>query len=76
VTGVLKRRDCGGLAVRVHVRVTVISPGGNAIYECCSEDTYVMRRMIGRSPSLKRFLVRFSEVPPKGFTIHLTVELS
>jgi hypothetical protein len=71
VTGVLRRRDTVGMPIKAHVDVTILSPDGTIIEESHSSDVYVPRRIIGRGRSLKRFKVRFSDVPAQGSLIRL-----
>lgn len=71
VTGVLRRRDTVGLPIKAHVDVTILSPDGTIVEESHSSDVYVPRRIIGRGQSLKRFKIRFSDVPAQGSLIRL-----
>ena len=71
VTGVLRRRDTVGLPIKAHVDIAILSPDGTIIDESRSSDVYVPRRIIGRGQSLKRFRVRFSNIPPQGSLVRL-----
>ena len=72
VTGVLRRRDSVGTAIRAHVDVTILSPDGTILDEARSGDVYVSRRIAGRSYlSFERFKLRFSDIPAKGSLVHL-----
>ena len=71
VTGVLRRRDTFGLPIKSHVDIAVLSPDGTIIDESRSSEVYVPRRIIGRGGNLKRFRVRFSQIPPEGSLVHL-----
>ncbi len=66
VTGVLRRRDSVGTAIRTHVDVKVLSPDGTILDEARSSDVYVSRRITGTSYlSFERFKVCFPNVPTK-----------
>jgi len=66
ITGVLRRRDCVGAAIRKHIDVTVLSPDGTILDEARSSDVYVSRRITGRSYlSFERFKVCLANIPAK-----------
>ncbi|MHC4244219.1 MAG: hypothetical protein ACYS3N_01925 [Planctomycetota bacterium] len=72
ITGVLRRRDRVGMAIRAHVDVTVLSPDGIILDEARSSDVYVARRITGRSYlSFERFKVRFPNIPAMGSSVRL-----
>jgi hypothetical protein len=72
ITGVLRRRDRVGAAIRAHVDVTVLSPDGTILDEACSSDVYVARRITGKSYlSFERFKVRFPDMPATGSSVRL-----
>jgi hypothetical protein len=72
ITGVLRRRDRVGAAIRAHVDVTVLSPEGIILDEARSSDVYVARRITGRSYlSFERFKVCFPNIPSTGSTVRL-----
>ena len=66
VTGVLRRHDHVGLAIKTHVDVKVLSPDGTVIDQARSSDVYVPRHITGRTQSFKRFKVRFPSIPAKN----------
>ena len=70
VTGVLRRRDTVGSALKAHTDVTIVSPEGEVVAQARSRDIYVPRRIAGRSYlSRKRFRVHFPQMPPTGSKI-------
>jgi len=72
VTGVLRRRDTVGTAIKARVDAAVISPDGKKLDEGSSSIISVPRRKTGRLyQSLKRFTVRLSKVPPRGSLVRL-----
>lgn len=72
ITGVLRRRDRVGMAIRTHVDVTVLSQEGTILDEARSLDVYVARRITGRSYlSFERFKVRFPNIPAKNSLVRL-----
>lgn len=72
ITGVLRRRDRVGMAIRTHVDVTVLSPDGTILDEARSSDVYVSRRITGRSYlSFERFKVCFPNIPAKESLVRL-----
>ena len=72
ITGVLRRRDHIGMAIRAHVDVTVLSPDGTILDEARSSDFYVSRCIIGRSClSFERFKVCFPNIPANGSLVRL-----
>ena len=72
ISGVLRRRDSVGAAIRTHVDVTVLSPDGTIVDEARSSDVYVARRITGRSYlSFERFKVRFPDIPATGSSVRL-----
>ena len=72
ISGVLRRRDSVGTAIRTHVDVTVLSPDGTILDEARSSDVYVARRITGRSYlSFERFKVRFPDVPATGSSVRV-----
>ena len=72
ITGVLRRRDRVGRAIRTHVDVTVLSPDGIIVDEVRSSDVYVARRITGRSYlSFERFKVCFPNVPAMGSSVRV-----
>ncbi len=72
ITGVLRRRDRVGVAIRTHVDVTVLSPDGTIMDEACSSDVCVSRGIAGRSHlSFERFKVRFPNIPVGGSSVRL-----
>ncbi len=72
ITGVLRRRDRVGMAIRTHVDVTVLSPDGTILDEARSSDVYVARRITGRSYlSFERFKVRFPNIPAVGSSVRV-----
>ncbi|MDT8300912.1 MAG: hypothetical protein RQ760_05455 [Sedimentisphaerales bacterium] len=72
ISGVLRRRDRLGAAIRTHVDVTVLSPDGTILDEAHSSDIYVARRITGRSYlSFERFKVCLAEIPAKESLVRL-----
>ncbi len=72
ISGVLRRRDSVGTAIRTHVDVTVLSPDGTILDEARSSDVYVARRITGRSYlSFERFKVRFPDIPATGSSVRV-----
>lgn len=72
ITGVLRRRDRVGRAIKTHVDVTIVSPDGTVLDEVRSADIRVSRRITGRSyKSFERFKVRIPGVPAKGSLVRL-----
>ena len=72
ISGVLRRRDSVGTAIRTHVDVTVFSPDGTILDEARSSDVYVARRITGRSYlSFERFKVRFPDIPATGSSVRV-----
>jgi hypothetical protein len=72
ITGVLRRRDRVGMAIRAHVDVTVLSPDGTILDEARSSDVYVARRITGKSYlSFERFKVRFPNIPATGSSVRV-----
>jgi hypothetical protein len=72
ITGVLRRRDPIGTAIRTHVDVTVLSPEGVILDEARSSDVYVARRITGRSYlSFERFKVCLANIPAMGSSVRL-----
>jgi hypothetical protein len=72
ISGVLRRRDSVGTAIRTHVDVTVLSPDGTTLDEARSSDVYVARRITGRSYlSFERFKVRFPDIPATGSSVRV-----
>ena len=72
ISGVLRRRDSVGAAIRTHVDVTVLSPDGTILDEARSSDVDVARRIPGRSYlSFERFKVRFPDIPATGSSVRV-----
>ena len=72
ISGVLRRRDSVGAAIRTHVDVTVLSPDGTTLDEARSSDAYVSRRITGRSYlSFERFKVRYPNIPAMGSSVRV-----
>jgi len=71
VTGVLRRYDHVGLPIKTHVDVTILSCDRTIIDESRSSVIYIPRNAIGRSQNLKRFRVRFPNIPPQGSLVRL-----
>jgi len=71
ITGVLRRRDHVGSAIKAHVDVTVLSPEGRVVDTARSNAVYVPRRITGRGQSFKRFNVYLPNVPPRGSTVRV-----
>ena len=72
ISGVLRRRDSVGAAIRTHVDVTVLSPDGTILDEARSSDIYVARRITGRSYlSFERFKVCLADIPVAGSSVRL-----
>ncbi len=72
ITGVLRRRDCVGRAIKTHVDVTIVSPDGTVLDEARSTGTRVSRRITGRGyKSFERFKVRIPGVPARGSLVRL-----
>lgn len=72
ITGVLRRRDHIGTAIRTHVDVTILSPDGTILDEARSSNVYVARRISGRSYlSFERFKVCLANMPAKESLVRL-----
>lgn len=71
VTGVLRRRDRVGIAIKKHVDITILSPDGTVVDQSHSSDRYIPRDIIGRGQSFQRFRVRFSSHPIKGSKVSI-----
>ena len=71
ITGVLRRRDHVGSAIKAHVDVTVLSPDGRIVDTARSGDVYVSRRITGRWQSFKRFKVYFPNMPSRGSSVRM-----
>ncbi|MCP4614484.1 MAG: hypothetical protein GY845_37875 [Planctomycetes bacterium] len=72
VSGVLRRRDSVGAAIRTHVDVTVLSPDGTILDEARTSDVYVARRIPGRGYlSFERFKVCLADIPVTGSSVRL-----
>lgn len=72
ITGVLRRRDHVGGAIKTHVDVAVVSASGSVTSEASSSDVKVSRRIVGRGyQSYERFTIRIPSVPAKGSVIRL-----
>ncbi len=72
ITGVLRRQDHVGNAIKTHVDVMVYSPDGRVIDTARSNEVYVPRRITGRGQSFKRFTVHLPNLPPRGSLIRMT----
>ncbi len=72
ISGVLRRHDHVGNAIKTHVDVTVLSPDGRVIDTARSNEVYVPRRITGRGQSFKRFTVHLPNLPPRGSLIRMT----
>jgi len=71
VAGVLMRHDHVGLPVRAHVDAAILSPDGRVLDESRTPDIYVPPHVTGRAQKLRRFKVRFTNVPPQGSSVRL-----
>ena len=72
ITGVLRRRDHVGWAIKTHVDVTILSADGTVLSETRSSGIYVARRITGRGYlSFERFKIRMANVPANGSLVHL-----
>jgi len=72
ISGVLRRHDHVGNAIKTHVDVMVYSPDGRVIDTARSDEVYVPRRITGRGQSFKRFRVYFPNLPPRGSLVRMT----
>lgn len=72
ISGVLRRHDHVGNAIKTHVDVTILSPDGRVIDTARSNEVYVPRRITGRGQSLKRFRVHLPNLPPRGSLVRMT----
>ncbi len=72
ITGVLRRRDHVGLAIKAHVDIEILSPAGQVIHAARSADIYVSKQRTGKFTPFKRFTVYFPNLPPAGASAVVT----
>jgi hypothetical protein len=66
ITGVVRRHDRVGPAIKTHIDIEIISPEGQTINTARSSDIYVSVQRTGRFTPFKRFAVSFPSMPPQG----------
>lgn len=73
VTGVLRRRDTVGPAIKATVDVEVISPSGDVVDRAQSDNLYVPHRRVNQIQGFERFRVQLSRQPPEGSVARVIV---
>ena len=76
ITGVLRRRDHVGPAIKAHVDIEIFSPAGQVIDVARSADIYVPKQTTGKFTAFKRFTVYFPNLPSTGASAVVTAHTS